>query len=248
MKNLFWRVGRLWCVGLGLLLLRLSQNMNGFDANTGLAVRSLPGTAAPVILALCALGELALFFKNSKVKTQFSAQFAPPDQELLAVVLGSLLLAAGGVLFALQGFRQGMAAAGVAGVLALAAGGGFLFLNRKARAGDELTVVPMLAPMLFTVFFVLSVYMPAEDDPVFARYYLPVLAASVTACSFSLLAGFLQKESSPRSFIFAGDMTVILCLMAAADGDLARVLLFAGCALVMSVYLLLCRDEVSDGV
>ena len=89
---------------------------------------------------------------------------------------------------------------------------------------------------------VLAVYLPAEDDPVFMRYYLPVLTASMIAYAFSELAGFLRKDSSPRGFIFAGDLTVVLCLMSIADGNPARILLFAGCALVMSVYLLLCRD------
>ena len=36
MKNLFWRVGRLWCAGIVLLLLRLTQNRSGFDPATGL--------------------------------------------------------------------------------------------------------------------------------------------------------------------------------------------------------------------
>ncbi len=112
MKNLFWRVGRLWCAGIVLLLLRLTQNRSGFDPATGLSVPSLPGMIALVILALCAAGEFALSFRNSKEKTAFCAQFAPPEQELLAAVLGSLLLAAGGILLALQGFRGGDIARG----------------------------------------------------------------------------------------------------------------------------------------
>ena len=236
MKNLFWRVGRLWCAGIVLLLLRLTQNRSGFDPATGLSVPSLPGMIALVILALCAAGEFVLSFRNSKEKTAFCAQFAPP-------VLGSLLLAAGGILLALQGFRGGDIAAGAAGVLAMAAGAGVLVLNRKARAGGELSVAALIPAMLFAVFYVLAVYLPAEDDPVFMRYYLPVLTASMIAYAFSELAGFLRKDSSPRGFIFAGDLTVVLCLMSIADGSLARMLLFAGCALVLSVYLLLCREE-----
>ena len=243
MKNLFWRVGRLWCAGIVLLLLRLTQNRSGFDPATGLSVPSLPGMIALVILALCAAGEFALSFRNSKEKTAFCAQFAPPEQELLAAVLGSLLLAAGGILLALQGFRGGDIAAGAAGVLAMAAGAGVLVLNRKARAGGELSVAALIPAMLFAVFYVLAVYLPAEDDPVFMRYYLPVLTASMIAYAFSELAGFLRTDSSPRGFIFAGDLTVVLCLMSIADGSLARMLLFAGCALVLSVYLLLCREE-----
>ena len=124
----------------------------------------------------------------------------------------------------------------------MAAGAGVLVLNRKARAGGELSVAALIPAMLFAVFYVLAVYLPAEDDPVFMRYYLPVLTASMIAYAFSELAGFLRKDSSPRGFIFAGDLTVVLCLMSIADGSLARMLLFAGCALVLSVYLLLCRE------
>ena len=243
MKNFFWRVGRLWCAGIVLLLLRLAQNRGGFEPATGLSVRSLPGMMALALLAACAAVELALSFRNHREKSGFDAQFAPPDKELLAAVLGSLLLAAGGILLALQGFRTGDVAGGAAGVLALGAGAGVLLLNRGARAGGELSVLMLLPAMLFAVFFVLAVYLPVEDDPVFMRYYLPVLTAAMIAYAFSELAGFLRKESSPRGFIFAGDMTVVLCLMSIADGGLARVLLFAGCALVISVYLLLCRDE-----
>lgn len=242
MKNLFLRVGRLWCLGIGLMLMRLTQNRSGFDPVTGLSVPSMHGRVCLIFLAICAVGELILFFQSPKEKTDFSVLFAPPEKELPAVVLGSLLLAAGGALLALEGFQQGALAAGVAGALAAAAGAGLLLLNRKARAGEALSVVPLLPSMLFAVFFVLTVYIPVEDDPVFARYYLPVLTAAMIACSFSQLAGFLRKDSSPRGFVFAGDMTVVLCLMSIADGNLARILLFAGCALVMSVYLLLCRD------
>lgn len=242
MKNLFWRVGRLWCAGIVLLLLRLAQNGGGFDPVTGLSVHSLPGILALVILALCAAAEFALSFRNRKEKAEFADQFAPPEKELLAAVLGSLLLAAGGILLALQGFQTGNIAAGAAGLLAMAAGAGVLLLNRRARAGGELSVLMLIPSMLFAVFYVLAVYLPAEDDPVFMRYYLPVLTAAMIAYAFSELAGFLRKESSPRGFIFAGDLTVVLCVMSIADGNLARVLLFAGCALVISVYLLLCRD------
>lgn len=243
MKNLFWRVGRLWCVGIVLLLLRLVQNRSGFDPETGLAIRSLPGTIALLILAACAVVEFLLSRRNHKEKTEFGAQFAPPEKELLAAVLGSLLLAAGGVLLALQGFQGGDIAAGAAGLLAMAGGAGVLLLNRRARAGSELSVLTLIPAMLFAVFYVLAIYLPLEDDPVFMRYYLPVLTAAIIAYTFSELAGFLRKESSPRGFIFAGDLAVMLCLMSIADGNLARVLLFAGCALIISVYLLLCRDN-----
>ena len=81
MKNFFWRVGRLWCAGIVLLLLRLTQNRSGFDPATGLSVYSLPGIAALVILGLCAAAELAFSFRNCGEKSEFRAQFAPPGKE-----------------------------------------------------------------------------------------------------------------------------------------------------------------------
>ena len=101
MKNLFLRVGRLWCLGIGLMLMRLTQNRSGFDPVTGLSVPSMHGRVCLIFLAICAVGELILFFQSPKEKTDFSVLFAPPEKELPAVVLGSLLLAAGGALLAL---------------------------------------------------------------------------------------------------------------------------------------------------
>ena len=105
-------------------------------------------------------------------------------------------------------------------------------------------VLPLLPAMFFAVFFVLTVYLPAGADPVLARYYLPVLAASVTAYALSQLAGFLRRESSARSFVWTADCAVILCLAAMADSlsSPGLLLLYAGCALLLSVFLLLRRE------
>ena len=98
--------------------------------------------------------------------------------------------------------------------------------------------------MFFAVFFVLTVYLPAGADPVLARYYLPVLAASAAAYALSQLAGFLRRESSARSFVWTADCAVILCLAAMADSlsSPGLLLLYAGCALLLSVFLLLRRE------
>ncbi len=135
-------------------------------------------------------------------------------------------------------------AAMAAGILAVAAAGGFLLLVRQLRAGGTAGVLPLLPAMFFAVFFVLTVYLPAGADPVLARYYLPVLAASAAAYALSQLAGFLRRESSARSFVWTADCAVILCLAAMADSlsSPGLLLLYAGCALLLSVFLLLRRE------
>lgn len=244
MMNTFWLRGpRLWVQGLLLFALRLAQLRTGFDAHTGLSVASLPGTLLAALLGVCALVELVLCLRVPGGKT--GGQFDPPERAMPCLVAGSFLLAAGGALLLASALPARGVAAMAAGLLAVAAGGGFLLLTRQLRAGAAPGIFPLLPAMFFAVFFVLTVYLPAGSDPVLARYYLPVLASSMTAYAFSRLAGFLRRESSARSFVWTADCAVILCLAAMADSlsSPGLLLLYAGCALLLSVFLLLRRDK-----
>lgn len=245
MMNTFWYRGpRLWVQGLLLFALRLAQLRTGFDSETGLAVASLPGTLLAALLAVCAAAELVLCLRLPGEKAAFDVQFARPERAVPCLVAGSFLLAAGGALLLVSALPARGVAAMAAGILAVAAAGGFLLLVRQLRAGGTAGVLPLLPAMFFAVFFVLTVYLPAGADPVLARYYLPVLAASAAAYALSQLAGFLRRESSARSFVWTADCAVILCLAAMADSlsSPGLLLLYAGCALLLSVFLLLCRE------
>ena len=245
MMNTFWYRGpRLWVQGLLLFALRLAQLRTGFDSETGLAVASLPGTLLAALLAVCAAAELVLCLRLPGEKAAFDVQFARPERAVPCLVAGSFLLAAGGALLLVSALPARGVAARAAGILAVAAAGGFLLLVRQLRAGGTAGVLPLLPAMFFAVFFVLTVYLPAGADPVLARYYLPVLAASAAAYALSQLAGFLRRESSARSFVWTADCAVILCLAAMADSlsSPGLLLLYAGCALLLSVFLLLRRE------
>lgn len=244
-KQFLCRGPRLWAQGLALFALRLIQLRTGFDPETGLSLPSLPGTLLAAALAVCALAELALCLRLPRDNVSFAAQFTSPERSMPALVAGCFLLAAGGVLLLAEALPIRGVAAMVTGLLAVAAGGGFLLLIRQIRSGGEPTVFPILPAMFFSVFFLLSAYLPADSDPVLARFYLPVLAAAVTAFAFSELAGFLRRESSPRRFAWTAECAVTLCIAALADAltSPGRCLLYAGCALLLSVFLLLSRRE-----
>lgn len=251
MMNTFWYRGpRLWVQGLLLFALRLAQLRTGFDSETGLAVASLPGTLLAALLAVCAAAELVLCLRLPGEKAAFDVQFARPERAVPCLVAGSFLLAAGGALLLVSALPARGVAAMAAGILAVAAAGGFLLLVRQLRAGGTAGVLPLLPAMFFAVFFVLTVYLPAGADPVLARYYLPVLAASAAAYALSQLAGFLRRESSARSFVWTADCAVILCLAAMADSlsSPGLLLLYAGCALLLSVFLLLRREGPQEAV
>ena len=245
MMNTFWYRGpRLWVQGLLLFALRLAQLRTGFDSETGLAVASLPGTLLAALLAVCAAAELVLCLRLPGEKAAFDVQFARPERAVPCLVAGSFLLAAGGALLLVSALPARGVAANAARIMAVAPAGGFLLLVRQLRAGGTAGVLPLLPAMFFAVFFVLTVYLPAGADPVLARYYLPVLAASAAAYALSQLAGFLRRESSARSFVWTADCAVILCLAAMADSlsSPGLLLLYAGCALLLSVFLLLRRE------
>ena len=248
MKSGFWRrAGRLWCAGLLLFALRLWQNLTGFDQNTGLSQASLPGMILVAGLLVLAAAEILLALRLDKTKASFSRRFAVPDREIPFLTVGCFLLIAGGGLLAVSSFGQVSGVASmVAGIMGAVSGGCILALVRTMRSGSCVSVTPLLPAMFFGVFLVLAVYLPAADDPVLARYYLPVLASAMVAYAFSLLAGFLRGESSPRSFTPVADLAVILSITTMADGGIPLALLFGGCALVLSVFLLLQQPTVAD--
>lgn len=246
-NSLYFKGLRLWVQGLLLLVLRMAQLKTGFDPETGLARQSVPGIALTVLIVLLAAAEAALCLRLPKAKIAYPGCFRPlekPDLPLLAA--GILLLGGGSVLRIVPDLTAGgpgvlaiaLAAAGVA------AAGGILLFARQARAG-EARAFPLLPAMVFSVLFLLAVYLPRESDPVLARYYLPVLAAALTACAFYQLAGFACREASLRWFVFFGDLAVPLSLAALADstGNWGQMLVYAGCAMVLTVFLLLRRAE-----
>lgn len=248
MNKTFWsRTGRPLVQGLLLFCLRLAQNRTGFDPETGLAVPNTPRLVLIACVVLCAVAEIALCLRLPKEKARFADCFAVPERETPFLAAGSVLISGGGAVLLVSALPRRGIAAMAAGVTAVAAGLGLLLLVKRLRAGGAVSVLPVLPVMFFSVFFVLAVYLPAESDPVLARFWVPVLAAALTAYAFSLLGGFLRGESSRRTFVPVADMAVLLCITALADaGGLGRMLLFAGCATVLVTFLALLQPDTAS--
>lgn len=243
MKNTAYLKGlRLWIEGLLLLCLRWAQLKTGFDPDTGLSRSSLPGTILAAAVAFLAVAECVLSFRGVPGgKRTFLNCFEPPERrDLPLLAAGSLLICAGGVL--LPGWSTLTIASAV---LAAASAAGLVLLARQLRGGGQPRTLCLLPSMFLSVLFVLMVYLPEESNPVLARYALPVLAAALIACAFYHLTGLTCREGSLRWFVFFGDLSVPLCLAAMADsaGNPGRTLLWCGCALTLTVFLVLRRAE-----
>lgn len=241
MRNTIYFKGiRLWVQGLLLFALRWAQLKSGFDPVTGLAQTSVPGIILVAAILCLAAAELFLAWKIPGGKRSYINCFAPMGQKSLPLLAaGSLILCAGGIL--LPGWTALPVAVAVAGA---AAAVGLILFAKQVRGGEAKTF-PLLPAMLFSVLFVLAVYLPVDCSPVLESYYLPVLAAALIACAFYQLAGLPCREGSLRWFAFLGDMAVPLCLAALADsiGNWGQALAFAGSAMILTVFLSLRRDE-----
>ncbi len=248
MKNsLYFKGLRLWVEGLLLLALRWAQLKSGFDPETGLSLRSVPGLVLAAVLILLIIGEAALCFRMRRGKYSYDGAFRPMEkQDLPMLAAGILLLAGGSLLLGAAGLAGGgmSALAIAAAVMGVLAAGGLLLFVKQVRSGEG-RVLPLLPAMVFSVLFLLLVYLPEESNPVLARYYLPVLAAAVLACAFYQLAGFACREASLRWFLFFGDLAVPFSLAALADssGNWGKTLACGGCAMVLTVFLVLRRAE-----
>ncbi|MBR3704154.1 MAG: hypothetical protein IKM11_01515, partial [Oscillospiraceae bacterium] len=66
----------------------------------------------------------------------------------------------------------------------------------------------------------------------------PILAAAVSAYALAQLAGFFRAETRVRTFRFVASYAVTLCIAALAELN-AHSILFAACALLLSVFLAL---------
>ena len=232
------KILRPWCIGTILFVLRFYQITRDFDHATGLALPSAAGTVLIVLLFAAFFMELIATRNLSKDCPEFSNHFLAPQKSLSILVCSSFLLAAGGLLMGYEALTRHTGIAPlVTAALCAASCCGFLVLTRQLKHQEVSSVIPLLPVMFFATFWVLTLYFPAASDPILARYYLPILAAGVTAYTFALLAGFFRKETKIKTFTFFADLAVILCIAAAAQLSLSHSLIFFSCALLLSALL-----------
>ena len=240
------KIGAFWGMGLVMFALRLYQNAYRFDPLTGLYYPDAAGIALAAFVVLSLVLSFVLSLRAKKDRPLFAEHFCAPEKSTTILVAAAFLFAAGSALTARDALSAAMRIAPlITALLAFISFVSLLLLTRQMRTGRAFSVAPTLPLMFFSSFWVLSLYLPAANDPILARYYLPVLAAAVSAYAFALLAGFFRKETRVRTFRFVAGYAVSLCVAAIAQLN-NHSLLFAACALLLSVFLAL--DEKPESV
>ena len=237
------------CFGAAGFVLRLLQNRTGFEPDTGLPVPgNIPALALPVLLVLAAvvLYLAACRTLPQKAEEPFEVRFRLDDKGgLTAVLAGSCIMAASGVMDLLEAVGGSAAAvsadgmeivatgtggSGVAiGVLSVVSGvclaAGTILCRRK----NTLPLIFLAAPVCLLARLIL-VYRLRSTDPVLADYYLEILGLMFLILAAYRLSGFAVQAGGPRMFGFYADLTAILAVTLLADGHSAALLPLGGAA------------------
>lgn len=234
-------------MGLAMFVLRLYQNTYDFEPTTGLHFLSVAGVTLVMLIALSGILAFVSTRGESRERPRFADHFPVPDRSTIVFVSASLLFAAGGVMVGVHAVSTGAGIAPlVTAAFALASFLGFLLLTKQMRGSAALSVGPALPVLFFSAFWVLTLYLPSANDPILARYYLPILAAALSAFAFAQLAGFFRCETKVRTFSFIAEYAVMLNLAAIAELN-QHSLLFAACAVMLTAFLML-QEKAPDAV
>ena len=243
------------CFGAAGFVLRLLQNRTGFEPDTGLPIPgNVPALALPALLVLAAV-VLYLFACRTlpqKAEELFETRFRLGDKGGLAAVLaGSCIMAASGVLDLMEAVGGSAAAVSADGMEVVAAGtgtggSGVAIGVLSVVSGVCLAVGTILCrrentqPLIFMAVPVcllarlILVYRLRSPDPVLGDYYLEILGLMFLILATYRLSGFAVQAGRPRIFTLYGEAAVVLALTMLPDGVSPAVLLMLGGALALT--------------
>ena len=217
-------------VGLGAVcvLLRWLQNMNVFDAETGLAA---PHHTLSILLALVMAGSaLALWIMNRALRGASSSEdpekaMAEVPMPLTALIVCAGILAAGG---AVLSFFLGVSTVNkVTALLGLVAVTGlvfFPFLNRWGGFGAFLSLTPVI---FFSVWFVVA-YRDYARSPVLWNYAPLMLAIAASLYGVYRLSAYFYYRAQPLKVVYACSLAAMLNMTVLMDTALGAGRLILG--------------------
>lgn len=230
------------------VLLRLLQQLTGFEEHTGLAKTGHPaGILLPLVLAAAAVGVWLLSRGESRAAEDrpFAESFSTDAAaQLTVIVMGIFLMAVGGALQVVfgvmgSGLQNVVLSGGMMGLvwmgavsptevlmlgLCAVASAVCLFPAAAAcrrREGEELRTVSgelLLVPVVCMVVRLVLIYRINSIDPVLQAYYVELLAVVFVTLAFYQLAGFAVGQGRPRAYCICSSLALVLCAATLADG------------------------------
>ena len=218
MQKQAW-IHSLTAVGLGAVcvLLRWLQNMNVFDAETGLAA---PRHTLSILLALLLMGSaVAMFVMNRSLRAASASDdpeqaMAELPMPLTAVIVAAGVIAAGG---AVMSFFLGVGTVNkVTALIGLVSVTGLLFfpfLNRWGGFGAFLSLMPVV---YFSVWFVVA-YRDYARSPVLWSYAPLMLAIAASLYGVYRLSAYFHYRAQPLKAVYACCLATMLNMTVLMD-------------------------------
>ena len=212
--------------GVIAFFLRLTQNLTGFDADTGLAVSGHLGGIALCLVFLALGAVLFLLSRNYSTHDErpFPAVFVFDDGAALFLpVAGIFLMGASGAADIAMGMGLVPGAAFgnaqyILGALSLAGAAGVFFTVTACRRSEGAfpSAALLILPVAMVVRLVFT-YRTVSTDPTLANYYVELLALTFLTLGFFRLSGFAFGDAKPRSFLLCAPLAAVFSMSAIAD-------------------------------
>lgn len=211
----------------------------GYEAETRLP-RAGIALLLPMLVLLCAAAGALYLTHGLEKSTQTPLQTLfvfEGTAGMTAGVAGSFLLLFGAAL----GFVWGEGRTNV--VFAALTGLCTLYLVATLRRG-QLEPMMTLPPAYLTPVLLLLHYRERSSDPVWAHFYVEVLALAALTGAYLMLSAFAFRQGKPRSYAAVALLSVPLCVCAAMQAtSLAAALRLLGHAAVQVSLLTAFRPE-----
>ena len=231
--------------GVGYYL-RLTELMNVFDAQTGLALRGARESYILIAASAVFLVISLLFSIRASVKHQAPQGFEnafgtdPLTYPLVFFIIGAVWLGAT-VKHFLNFYNAGpipmieiyFSALSALSAISIAYFAIEMYQDPRRKMVYALSVVPTL----FMCFWLVILYRQNATNPVLLKYVYQCLAVISSALAFYLTSGFVYGKPAPGKTILAYFAAIFFCFVTLADGHSQEVrLIFAALIATNVVY------------
>ncbi len=211
-------------MGIFCAFLRWLQNVNIFEADTGLAISNSPYSYAVVLFAVLFAVILLLWLRRyrelaftSKFPTVYSGigSFA----KVAAYIIGAVI-AVGGVLTVSRSVSTSKSAFDlILGLFSLPCAAGMIsfFLSAGKQEKKNSGSFGAAVTVFFLCFWLIASYKYSAADPVIWHFAPRLLTISATILAFYFIAGFVFNKPKPLASLYFSLLGTFMCLTVLAD-------------------------------
>lgn len=228
-------------LGIFGFFLRWLQNINGFEADTGLAIPGAPTAIVFLVYSLLVLAVFIVFNRMYVRRRELEAQIAAircPTVFHSAVLWVCAVLGAICWLILMfsadeHSYPMMQRAAAALGILA-SASLPFVLPTKKSGETHAIGTTAAIIPILFCCVWLITDYRVQSENPVRWEYVVEILAIAALTMSFYHLAAYFYGKAKPAKCLLYCQISAYLCLCTLSDGHEGAKLLFFGiCAIFM---------------